>query len=535
MVRRPRKAKLVQISLTFTVFLVSWALLVIVGSLFLDIDEIRRWLADRTWIALANPRIRDALLQYAWQSLFALMLAILSYRRLEAIASRITRRFLGEDPPLVLKLVPTAVGISKPESLLFLPGDALSCALVIENVSLAGIEVNRVVLKVSVYRTLTTKTGKHVLMPVPALRLDSEPEAGLQWTRTDDGSWLIGDPFTLRQDEEMELPMIHPTYDEEDSEAVTAIRELVGVSTLSMGFDVTVHTSHGLVTSELSAPLRIFRPLEDGDDGGIDALINALTDGKESDIDSVRKGYEQARRWDFEVRGQIAGTMNEVNEVLEIEHIETLRAELDSYDHAVAMHPADPVTHRARADFLYKNGIYGQALESLDRAIDLGLDDGKIRLTRAKILAAFHRSEDALTEVDIALHAQPEDATAHMLRGKLLQHLGRVQDALTSFDRALELDPNLAEAHCDRGFALINTRADEALAAFNRAIQLAPDSPMGYFGRAVCLAGEASDDEVLASIEQALQRGWTDMWPIRKLAPLLGAEGKAKLRMLDSQ
>ena len=99
------------------------------------------------------------------------------------------------------------------------------------------------------------------------------------------------------------------------------------------------------------------------------------------------------------------------------------------------------------ADFQYWEGKYDQALTTIEKAIaDAPLSDRYIR--KAYILLKLHRHEDALESIDKALDISSDDADYNFLKGSTLrryfywggEYRSRVEEAEEFYDRAVASD-----------------------------------------------------------------------------------------------
>ncbi|MEZ6185045.1 MAG: tetratricopeptide repeat protein [Planctomycetota bacterium] len=116
------------------------------------------------------------------------------------------------------------------------------------------------------------------------------------------------------------------------------------------------------------------------------------------------------------------------------------------------------------------------------------------------------RPQEALEVLERALELDPTDALAHANRGRALVQLGRIEDAILAFDRALELDPGCAPALAGRGGCFnIQRRPQEALSDLNRAIALDTRSAHAYAERGACLHNLERYGEALADFTRAIE------------------------------
>jgi tetratricopeptide (TPR) repeat protein len=514
------------------VFLVSWMFLLGVGAALVDEQAIINWMTENDWLKFLSPNIRNALVRHGWQLLAALALGVLSYRQVKTPAGYLARRYFTKGTFCDLRwLNPTGFGLPQPEFVFILPGNAHSCELVLKNNGPGSTRVSRIELEAHIYRQIVSQSVGVVRVVVPYLSLDSERnDIGLEWKKLSDSLWVIDTPFTVQESEEVYLPLLDPQSDESDDDAIGKLRQLVGLATLEIQFEAALSTEQQMINASLSAPLRIFLPLEEDDDGGVGALLSALNVEEVSERESLRESYQRVRRFDFDVRKGIASGLNELQEM---EKLQSLSEEIAPYDQAIELQPEDPNAHYARGHKLAEIGILIAALGSLDKAAELGLDNPDLHLDRAKVLTDLSRSEDALDALERVFALGSNEAVAYTTKGRALHNLRRYKDALDACNRAIELDPNLASAHHCRGLALISMHSEEeALRAFDRATEIEPGFALAHVGRALALIGRGRDGEIITALSEALSLGYTDMGVLMKFETVLEEDARTELRRI---
>lgn len=88
---------------------------------------------------------------------------------------------------------------------------------------------------------------------------------------------------------------------------------------------------------------------------------------------------------------------------------------------------------------------------------------------------------------------------------------GDLARALEAFDAALELDPKNLKALYNGGLALLGVgRGAEAAERFARFLELRPEDSLAHFQRARALLREQKREEALASLERAVELGFSD-------------------------
>ena len=125
---------------------------------------------------------------------------------------------------------------------------------------------------------------------------------------------------------------------------------------------------------------------------------------------------------------------------------------------------------------LNATGKRREALDVIDRAIEIDPEDANFWERRAQILIGDDEWEEALLAADSALEIDPESVDAANLRSLCLQQLGRAKEAEATAAGALQKDPDDAFAHANRGWSYLqqgNHRAAET--HLREALRLEPD------------------------------------------------------------
>jgi len=156
---------------------------------------------------------------------------------------------------------------------------------------------------------------------------------------------------------------------------------------------------------------------------------------------------------------------------------------------------------------------YHEALASLDRAIELDANDQWALALRGDVLYKLKRYEEALVSYDRAIELDANYQSAWVLRGEVLDNLKRYDEALVSFDRAIELDANDKWDWVQRGHVLDDLkRYEEALVSYDRAIELDANYKLGWSWRGYVLNKLKRYEEALVSYDRALELDANYKW-----------------------
>jgi tetratricopeptide (TPR) repeat protein len=126
----------------------------------------------------------------------------------------------------------------------------------------------------------------------------------------------------------------------------------------------------------------------------------------------------------------------------------------------------------------YKQGDSEQAIDTLEKALELAPDDEDSLRLIISLLVATDREEEAQTYMERLPEGSSIDPDALLNLGIKAYNDNDLETALGYFDRAVAENLDVADAYYYRGLCLLNmSRNEEAEADFRRLLELAPDHP----------------------------------------------------------
>jgi tetratricopeptide (TPR) repeat protein len=156
---------------------------------------------------------------------------------------------------------------------------------------------------------------------------------------------------------------------------------------------------------------------------------------------------------------------------------------------------------------------YDEALECLDKAIEIDSNYARAWAYQGDVLDDLKRYDEALKSLDKAIALDENDKLSWHGRGYVLNNLKRYDEALVSYDKAIELDANYQWAWGNRGNVLNNLkRYDEALASFERVIELDENDKLAWANRGNVLNNLKRYDEALVSYDRAIELDANYQW-----------------------
>lgn len=104
--------------------------------------------------------------------------------------------------------------------------------------------------------------------------------------------------------------------------------------------------------------------------------------------------------------------------------------------------PQNPDALSAHADALWSAGLFDEAEETWQEALQLDSGSARARHGLARSLASRSRLEDALIEAQAALKVSPRDGELHHTVGAIYERMGRYEQAAAAFTNYVNLLPN---------------------------------------------------------------------------------------------
>ena len=134
----------------------------------------------------------------------------------------------------------------------------------------------------------------------------------------------------------------------------------------------------------------------------------------------------------------------------------------------VKLAPAEPRALFIASEFYLSQDRLNQALELVDKALDIDADDQQARRLRGFVLFRMEDSRRASEELRQSASHYPDSVTTHCWLADSLLFSGDWEEAIDVAEHLIEIDPMHFHAHCVRGSALIKLgRPADAIAVLD--------------------------------------------------------------------
>lgn len=159
--------------------------------------------------------------------------------------------------------------------------------------------------------------------------------------------------------------------------------------------------------------------------------------------------------------------------------------ELDTISHRWSNY-APAYSMRAEVLLLQKDTV--QALEALNKSIEIDEYDGAVWATKSNIYLSKEQWKSAEEALNKAIHLKPKQSGYYINRALARLKQNNLRGAMADYDTALDIDPNNYLGHYNRGLLRAQVGDDNrAIEDFDFVLTVEPNNYMALFNRALLL------------------------------------------------
>ncbi|MDH5622728.1 MAG: sulfotransferase, partial [Gammaproteobacteria bacterium] len=170
--------------------------------------------------------------------------------------------------------------------------------------------------------------------------------------------------------------------------------------------------------------------------------------------------------------------------------------------------PVDIIAIRMLAAIGIELGRWDDAINLLERCLELAPEFHLARQNLAVALSRRQRLDEALAEIEKLLLAEPNNPNYRLLKGSFLVRKGDHEPALKLYEEFLRTYPRQAGAHMNYGHTLKTVgKLDEAISEYRTAIELRPQTGEAYFSLANLKTFRFTDADIAAMQAEIDEQG----------------------------
>ncbi len=147
-----------------------------------------------------------------------------------------------------------------------------------------------------------------------------------------------------------------------------------------------------------------------------------------------------------------------------------------TWNHSLAVTTGNHIAHNNLGDVLIKKKQWNEAVEHLQKAIQIFPDYPEANNNLGFALASNGKWAEAVASYQTALKFRPNYPKARNNLGISLSEQGKTKEAIEQFNEAIRQDPDYADSHANLAIALLQAgRRDEAITQLRETLRLKPD------------------------------------------------------------
>lgn len=156
------------------------------------------------------------------------------------------------------------------------------------------------------------------------------------------------------------------------------------------------------------------------------------------------------------------------------------------FENFIRLFPSEPSAYLTRAQLKMEMNDSIQALDNLNKAIQLDKSSSFAFGLRGMILEGQEKHKEAIKDLDMAIKLDPEQASYYINRGLIKYNTNDLRGALSDYDQAIEIDPQSVISLYNRGLlrAQLGDR-NRAIKDFSSVLEIEPDNTFASYNRAI--------------------------------------------------
>ena len=189
-----------------------------------------------------------------------------------------------------------------------------------------------------------------------------------------------------------------------------------------------------------------------------------------------------------------------------------IREAVECLDKAIEINPSFELPWIDKARIFSDAQKYDEALEYADKALGLRHNSVDALKMKGTILINLGRNEEALDSLRKASEINPQDSSLWDHQARALSNLGRYEEAIEVADKSLKVNPVNHPLLGVKGLALFNLgRYDDTLSCLDEALRMEPEYMVALLAKGHVLLSSGHYEEALTWLDAVLDKEWTNI------------------------
>lgn len=179
---------------------------------------------------------------------------------------------------------------------------------------------------------------------------------------------------------------------------------------------------------------------------------------------------------------------------------------VNDLDKAIELEPKDVIARTLKAEVYFNSGMYPEAAKECEAALSLDPNFVGAQVLRTRAHIRMKDFNKALEEANALLALTPKSPEPLLLRGAAYEGLGKTQEAVADLTAAVTADPKMTKAYYYRAKAYADAgQYDKSVDDFSKAIELEPTFRPALLGRAWSKFKLGKSDQAIEDASDAIQ------------------------------
>ena len=166
-----------------------------------------------------------------------------------------------------------------------------------------------------------------------------------------------------------------------------------------------------------------------------------------------------------------------------------------------------------------KHVLNSQALECLNKALEVNPNSARTNFAKALVLIDLDRMKESVEFMDNALEIEPNNEIFLDFKGGTVVQLGMLEESVECFEKLIQIDPNNLKAWYNKGVSLLSqvnpypsnptlddkSKLDDSIKCMERAIEIDPNCAAAWYNKGTSCIVAGRIEESVTCLDKALE------------------------------